>query len=395
MPSRRGKSRAADQEEAGDGYNWSEWGWDEKAKREGRYRLNSKENRSLRILAIRNSLLVSLPSPIQQPVPSQEYYEGGQENYHWSPQTSQSIDRLTEEFDNTSIGHAGVTTQDSYRDSSPLVDSTTGPGTSQPIETPSSPWRPTATAAEFVPSSREGGYFASSNSYTSGMNPDPHGMVGPSQDHHQATQQYNRGYDGGYDDDSSVMSSSVETVVPSRRRRHAASSSMNPRNDTVSMAWRNATTPPPVVTSFDPPMTSQGTFLRYLTSEQNTEQNSAAPLEALLSAAPNTSGSGDNTPQGLKDIHMNIATTTDGTKEKLDSNFRVHRSKYFQPGEVFKVLWSEPEGDTARSGATEVTRYKLETQYKGENVYSSIRRFVIAATDAGHCQCLSVLPKSH
>ena len=60
------------------------------------------------------------------------------------------------------------------------------------------------------------------------------------------------------------------------------------------------------------------------------------------------------------------------------------------------VLWSEPKGEVRRSNAstdreTVVTEEAFEAKegkYKGQNIYETIRRFVIVAGDHGHCQCL-------
>jgi hypothetical protein len=51
--------------------------------------------------------------------------------------------------------------------------------------------------------------------------------------------------------------------------------------------------------------------------------------------------------------------------------------------QVFKVLWFEPLGAHDGSFTSTTT---LDTQEK--EVHTSIRRFVIVATDYGHSQCL-------
>ncbi|PVH71178.1 hypothetical protein DL98DRAFT_435672, partial [Cadophora sp. DSE1049] len=79
--------------------------------------------------------------------------------------------------------------------------------------------------------------------------------------------------------------------------------------------------------------------------------------------------------------------------------YKVHHSSYFKPGHVFKVLWAEPKGETPRQSnasdsATVVTEewfQPIEGKYKGQETYETIRRFVIAAGDDGHCQCLPIL----
>jgi hypothetical protein len=68
--------------------------------------------------------------------------------------------------------------------------------------------------------------------------------------------------------------------------------------------------------------------------------------------------------------------------EELDPSFKVHSSKYFKFGEVFKVLWSEPTGSTG----TEITVAKF-----GEKAYHKVRRFVIIESRKGHCICIPIL----
>jgi uncharacterized C2H2 Zn-finger protein len=63
--------------------------------------------------------------------------------------------------------------------------------------------------------------------------------------------------------------------------------------------------------------------------------------------------------------------------------FTVHRSREFEFGRVFKVLWSEPIG----SGGTEIT---FEAKY-GEKAFHKIRRFIIMKQRNGHSVCLPIL----
>ncbi|KAH8591812.1 hypothetical protein B0O99DRAFT_631715 [Bisporella sp. PMI_857] len=90
-----------------------------------------------------------------------------------------------------------------------------------------------------------------------------------------------------------------------------------------------------------------------------------------------------------------ISTQNPNTKEDLDPNFKVHSSKDFKFGRVFKVLWSEPHG----IGGTEISlevdqarRYSGNQKSKyNEAAYHSVRRFVIVRENNGHCLCLPIL----
>ena len=66
--------------------------------------------------------------------------------------------------------------------------------------------------------------------------------------------------------------------------------------------------------------------------------------------------------------------------------FKVHRSREFEFGRVFKVLWSEPMG----SGGTEITFEKTSAKY-GENAFHKIRRFVIVKQRNGHSICIPIV----
>ncbi|KAH7416793.1 hypothetical protein BKA64DRAFT_277194 [Cadophora sp. MPI-SDFR-AT-0126] len=67
------------------------------------------------------------------------------------------------------------------------------------------------------------------------------------------------------------------------------------------------------------------------------------------------------------------------TYEKNNPNFKVHDSKHFAFGKVFKVLWSEPIG----SGGTVIT-----TNQQG---YQKTRRFVVIDKRRWHSICLPIL----
>jgi hypothetical protein len=62
--------------------------------------------------------------------------------------------------------------------------------------------------------------------------------------------------------------------------------------------------------------------------------------------------------------------------------------------QVFKVVWSEPKGET-HPDVTDVTPYTVGRTKYGEKVHTTVRRFIIVAADRGHCQCLSVLHRPY
>jgi hypothetical protein len=62
---------------------------------------------------------------------------------------------------------------------------------------------------------------------------------------------------------------------------------------------------------------------------------------------------------------------------------------HFEHQQVFKMLWSEPAGETSNN-ETVITRDSeaISIVKHGEKVHSSIRRFVIVKEYPGHCLCL-------
>ncbi|KAF7559836.1 hypothetical protein G7046_g4305 [Stylonectria norvegica] len=81
------------------------------------------------------------------------------------------------------------------------------------------------------------------------------------------------------------------------------------------------------------------------------------------------------------------AADTEG--ELLDPRYRVEHSDRFQPGEIFKVLWSEPQG-SGNEGASVSERREFRDRFGGK-FFVGFRRFIIIANDLGHCTCVPIL----
>lgn len=72
---------------------------------------------------------------------------------------------------------------------------------------------------------------------------------------------------------------------------------------------------------------------------------------------------------------------------RVDPNFRVHKSKEFRFGRIFKVLWSEPSG----SGGTDISSDDDMPMTKAR-AHTKTRRFVIVGDEKkGHSICLPIL----
>ncbi|RDL32580.1 uncharacterized protein BP5553_09036 [Venustampulla echinocandica] len=145
--------------------------------------------------------------------------------------------------------------------------------------------------------------------------------------------------------------------------------------------------------------TGMGSFSSYSTTPKATGPwYQSTSKSAGLSGTNPVSSSGREQPSeagessksgALKAKADRVIKGTQGSEERLDPSFRIHHSKRFEPGQVIKVLWSEPMGGNY-SNATQITEEVVETKL-GEQVYTTTRRFVIIANDHGHCQCLPIL----
>ncbi|ELR07572.1 hypothetical protein VC83_06049 [Pseudogymnoascus destructans] len=87
-------------------------------------------------------------------------------------------------------------------------------------------------------------------------------------------------------------------------------------------------------------------------------------------------------------------TMTDSLPQlKLWEEFKCHGSKRFQRGCVFKVVWTEPDGNGNGRERGNISNLSLvsQTRYAAELAYTSIRRFVVCRVQEGHSICLPIL----
>ncbi|RSL51867.1 hypothetical protein CEP54_011211 [Fusarium duplospermum] len=76
---------------------------------------------------------------------------------------------------------------------------------------------------------------------------------------------------------------------------------------------------------------------------------------------------------------------TNGDYEPLDPRYQVVHESYFQPGEVFKVLWPEPA--VTATGTSSVT-YETSFHNQHGQMWAHFRRFIVVVNDWGHSQCM-------
>ncbi|KAM3533773.1 hypothetical protein MY4038_002976 [Beauveria bassiana] len=136
-----------------------------------------------------------------------------------------------------------------------------------------------------------------------------------------------------------------------------------------------------------------------------TEEDFEATSSKISSQAPNTydelllmkageahSGSeGSPTPQPETAADGEyIPGTTEGDAGELDPRYRIEHSTRFQPGEIFKVHWSEPQGSISEAPKSSSKKEDLQNKF-GTAFFVGFRRFIVVANDQGHCTCVPIL----
>ncbi|KAH0522029.1 hypothetical protein TsFJ059_005948 [Trichoderma semiorbis] len=76
--------------------------------------------------------------------------------------------------------------------------------------------------------------------------------------------------------------------------------------------------------------------------------------------------------------------------EELDPRYRVEPSSKFQPGEIFKVHWSEPQGASFEGAPSVSGKHEIQNRF-GTKFFVGFRRFIVIANDQGHCTCVPIL----
>ncbi|KND92090.1 hypothetical protein TOPH_03429 [Tolypocladium ophioglossoides CBS 100239] len=76
--------------------------------------------------------------------------------------------------------------------------------------------------------------------------------------------------------------------------------------------------------------------------------------------------------------------------DELDHRYRVEHSTKFQPGEIFKVHWSEPQGSGNEHAPSVSGRQEIQNRF-GTKFFVGFRRFIVIANDLGHCTCVPIL----
>ncbi|UKZ69925.1 uncharacterized protein TrAtP1_010930 [Trichoderma atroviride] len=84
------------------------------------------------------------------------------------------------------------------------------------------------------------------------------------------------------------------------------------------------------------------------------------------------------------------ATALEEPPEELDPRYQVEPSVRFQPGEIFKVHWSEPQGASSDGAPSVSGKHEIQNRF-GTKFFVGFRRFIVIANDQGHCTCVPIL----
>ncbi|KAL7899050.1 hypothetical protein HDV63DRAFT_411303 [Trichoderma sp. SZMC 28014] len=84
------------------------------------------------------------------------------------------------------------------------------------------------------------------------------------------------------------------------------------------------------------------------------------------------------------------ATALQEPPEELDPRYQVEPSVRFQPGEIFKVHWSEPQGASSDGAPSVSGKHEIQNRF-GTKFFVGFRRFIVIANDQGHCTCVPIL----
>ncbi|RDA91953.1 hypothetical protein CP533_1347 [Ophiocordyceps camponoti-saundersi (nom. inval.)] len=157
--------------------------------------------------------------------------------------------------------------------------------------------------------------------------------------------------------------------------------------------------------SLDPRATTQsysgGSSSRNATSQSRDptdEELQAAVSRSLYygdrSAAPGPSSAAygpyyDDDDDGPPTPRARV-TAEEEMLDELDPRYRVEHSQKFNPGEIFKVHWSEPQGSGNEHAPSVSGRQEIQNRF-GTKFFVGFRRFIVIANDLGHSTCVPIL----
>ncbi|KAH0493632.1 hypothetical protein TgHK011_000289 [Trichoderma gracile] len=99
---------------------------------------------------------------------------------------------------------------------------------------------------------------------------------------------------------------------------------------------------------------------------------------------------GPPTPKAQSGAGSYHITALEEPLEELDPRYKVEPSSKFQPGEIFKVHWSEPQGASSESAPSVSGKHEIQNRF-GTKFFVGFRRFIVIANDQGHCTCVPIL----
>ncbi|KAJ3489406.1 hypothetical protein NLG97_g6006 [Lecanicillium saksenae] len=137
----------------------------------------------------------------------------------------------------------------------------------------------------------------------------------------------------------------------------------------------------------------------YARFAQEGEASSSQAAATLLYTGEEFEGAGEAQSGSEGSPTPQLETTTDdsyvpgmveGGTGELDPRYRIEHSTRFQPGEIFKVHWSEPQGSINEQQKSSSKKQDLQNKF-GTKFFVGFRRFIVVANDQGHCTCVPIL----
>ncbi|KAL7795035.1 hypothetical protein V8C37DRAFT_375339 [Trichoderma ceciliae] len=122
----------------------------------------------------------------------------------------------------------------------------------------------------------------------------------------------------------------------------------------------------------------------------NANANSGESSASAYAQYDEDEDEGPPTPKAQSGAGSYHITALEEPLEELDPRYRVEPSSKFQPGEIFKVHWSEPQGASSEGAPSVSGKHEIQNRF-GTKFFVGFRRFIVIANDQGHCTCVPIL----
>ncbi|KAK0118625.1 hypothetical protein ONS95_007509 [Cadophora gregata] len=129
----------------------------------------------------------------------------------------------------------------------------------------------------------------------------------------------------------------------------------------------------------------------YSSSQQTLSSYQVAPFSSVMTNAYRRESQDKSSDRRVPVHSIHITTSNPSTDyEELDKKYKIHSSKAFRFGRVFKILWSEQDVNHETGGYHD-SESIVQRLKSGGTVLAPIRRFLIVEQQIGHCKCLPIM----